>query len=99
LLACLAIGLAVYVTHLSFSELLVTVDTISEPNQKLQKLNSFYHKVTQLDQEQRVEAIKNPTKPFSAYIKETDTLLNLLQGLKELNWEDNLQENRFDSME
>jgi len=40
ILACLAIGLAMIATYISYDSLLIKVDELSVPNQKLKALNN-----------------------------------------------------------
>src|SRR5690606_24452577 len=99
ILTCLAIVFSILITRYTFTELLGTVNSFAEPNEKLQKLHSFYHQVTQLEQKQREESIQSPRKPFSSYINETDTLHSILYDLKNMEWNDDSQIVRLDSME
>jgi signal transduction histidine kinase/CheY-like chemotaxis protein len=99
LLAVAAILLAVGVTYLSFNGLLNTVDQLASPNEKLKKLNTFFQSVTQLDQQQRAEAIKNPRRPAAAFLAESKELILRIDTLKAMGWNDPQQVERFNAME
>lgn len=48
LLGFTGIALALSITYFSFSELMGTVDELSEPNKKLRSLNELFRKITVL---------------------------------------------------
>src|SRR5215203_5857915 len=91
LLACIAIALAVTITYLSFNNLLVKVDEISSPNTKLKVLNNLFEQITQLDQQQRADAIRNPGKPYRDYLNESKALLLSIDSLAAMAWENKKQ--------
>jgi signal transduction histidine kinase/DNA-binding NarL/FixJ family response regulator len=98
LLACIAIALAVTITYLSFNNLLAKVDEISTPNTKLNVLNNLFEKITQLDQQQRADAIRNPQKPYRAYLNESKILLLSIDSLVAMQWENEKQGERLNAM-
>ncbi len=92
-----AILLALGITHFGFREMLETVDEISTPNEKLIALNSIFQEITTLDQLQRAEAIRNPNKPFKAFLKQSQSLVDKVDSLKQMPW-DSTQEARLSSL-
>src|SRR6187402_285652 len=80
LLTCAAIGLALFTTYVSFDSLMIKVDELSAPNQKLRTLNNLFEQITQLDQRQRAEAIRNPRKPYRAFLRESQNLTATLDS-------------------
>lgn len=98
ILACLAIGLAMITTYISFDSLLVKVDELSVPNHKLKALNSLFEQITRLDQEQRADAIKNPNKPYRAFLQESKKLSTTIDSLSIMPWENNEQTERLLTM-
>jgi signal transduction histidine kinase/FixJ family two-component response regulator len=97
LLAAVAISLALAIARFSFRELMTTVENLSEPNEKLTKLNKLFEEITTLDQLQRAEAIENPRKPYESFIQQSASLRDLIDSLKLLPWETN-QWNRLEEM-
>jgi signal transduction histidine kinase/DNA-binding NarL/FixJ family response regulator len=98
LLTCLAIGLALFTTYVSFDSLLLKVDELSTPNQKLSTLNNLFEQITQLDQKQRADAIRNPDKPYRAFLLESKNLTATLDSLTQMNWEGSHQTTRLQAM-
>jgi len=98
LLACVAIAMAVTITYFSFNGLLDKVDELSIPNNKLKALNSFFERITRLDQQQRAEAIKNPGKSYGALLRESKALSATLDSLEAMEWEDIHQAERLGAM-
>jgi signal transduction histidine kinase/FixJ family two-component response regulator len=99
LLTFTAIVFALAITYFSFNDLLSTVDHLASPNEKLRKLNTFFQQVTQLDQQQRAEAIKNPQKPSEEFLRESKALLLRIDTLREMDWKDPQQIERMNAME
>lgn len=95
----LAIILALGVTYFSFRGLLNTVDQLASPNEKLKTLHQFFQNVAQLDQRQRAEAIQNPGKPYADFLKESKTLLLMIDTLQAMDWKDPHQVERLHAME
>jgi signal transduction histidine kinase/DNA-binding NarL/FixJ family response regulator len=98
LLTCAAIGLALFTTYVSFDSLLIKVDELSAPNQKLKILNNLFEQITQLDQKQRADAIRNPRKPYRVFRQESQKLTATLDSLSQLSWEDGHQKERLQAM-
>lgn len=98
LLACVAIGLALAVTYLSFNGLLDKVDELSNPNNKLKKLSHLFQQITRLDQQQRADAIKKPNKNYQEFLKESKQLVATIDSLNLMNWEDRRQMERLAAM-
>ena len=68
LLVFVAILLALGITRFGFREMMSTVDQLSAPNERLKALNRIFQEITRLDQLQRADAIKNPQKPYEAFL-------------------------------
>jgi signal transduction histidine kinase/CheY-like chemotaxis protein len=98
LLACVAIGLALIVTYFSFFGLLDKMDELSMPNSKLKTLNNLFEQITRLDQEQRADAIKNPSKSYKEFLQESKMLTSAIDSLRNMNWEDKRQIERLEAM-
>ncbi|PSR55561.1 hybrid sensor histidine kinase/response regulator [Adhaeribacter arboris] len=99
LIGAIAIGLAWIVTRVGFEEMLSTVNKLSTPNEKLKVVNTLFRSITQLDQLQRVQAIKNPDKPYAAFKKGSEYLVKTLDTLRNLSANNPLQVQRLDSMQ
>lgn len=80
-LACVAIALAVGTTYIGFNSLLDQVDELTVPNDKLRSLNNLFEQITQLDQQQRADAIRNPGKTYRAILQESKQLTATLDTL------------------
>ena len=99
LLTCVAIAMAMAITYFSFRSLLVTVDDLTAPNIKVKTLNNLFQQITQLDQKQRAEAILNPGRSYSKFLRETQTLTNTLDTLMQMHWGNEQQILRLKSMQ
>jgi signal transduction histidine kinase/CheY-like chemotaxis protein/HPt (histidine-containing phosphotransfer) domain-containing protein len=97
LLAVTAIVAALLLTRFSFDQMMETVDHLSEPNQKLVKLNKVFAEITMLDQQQRAEAIQNPQKPYKYFLDQSGFLHLMIDSLKMLPW-DSIQQKRLNSL-
>jgi signal transduction histidine kinase/CheY-like chemotaxis protein/HPt (histidine-containing phosphotransfer) domain-containing protein len=97
LFAFVAIILALGITHFSFREILNTVDELSAPNEKITILSRVFEEITTLDQLQRAEAIKNPQKPYKAFLNQSKSLSVMIDSLMLMSW-DTLQLERLRSM-
>ena len=98
LFACIAILLAVTTTYYSFHGLLDKVDELAAPNEKLKILNQLFEQVSQLDQQQRADAIKNPQKSHRAFLIENKSLVNTIDTLLQLCRDDSAQVYRLKEM-
>lgn len=96
-LAFVAIMLALGITHFSFREMLDTVDELSAPNEKITTLNRVFEEITTLDQLQRAEAIRNPRKPYKAFLNQSKSVSIMIDSLMLMSW-DSLQIERLRSM-
>jgi signal transduction histidine kinase/CheY-like chemotaxis protein len=98
LLALIAIGLALTITHFSFKEMMVTVGQLSTPNEKLIRLSKVFEEITMLDQHQRAEAIQNPTRPYKYFLDQSGFVHLMIDSLQMLPW-DSVQSERLESMQ
>lgn len=98
LLAVAAIALAVATTYFSFNHLLVKVDELSAPNSKLSALNGLFEEITKLDQQQRADAIRKPAKPHRAFLRESALLMNKIDSLQLMSWDNAEQLDRLEAM-
>ena len=92
-----AILLALGITRFGFQEMMTTVDQLSEPNEKLQSLNRLFQDITRLDQLQRADAIKNPRKPYDAFLTQSKSMVDKIDSLRLLPW-DTAQQKRLLTM-
>jgi signal transduction histidine kinase/CheY-like chemotaxis protein/HPt (histidine-containing phosphotransfer) domain-containing protein len=97
LMVFVAILLALGITHFGFREMMSTVDQLSVPNEKLKNLNKIFQEITRLDQLQRADAIKNPRKPYDAFLIQSKSMVDKIDSLRLLPW-DSAQQNRLLSM-
>ena len=97
LLVFVAILLALGITRFGFREMMSTVDQLSAPNEKLKALNRIFQEITRLDQLQRADAIKNPQKPYEAFLIQSKSMVDKIDSLRLMPW-DSAQQNRLLSM-
>jgi len=97
LLAVLAVVLATYISRDSFSDILGTVNELTEPNAKAVKLDNLFREIVTLDQEQRAEAIRNPQRPYKYFLDQTGYLQQLIDSLGQMSW-DSAQLRRINSL-
>jgi signal transduction histidine kinase/DNA-binding response OmpR family regulator len=97
LLVFVAILLALGITRFGFQEMMSTVDQLSAPNEKLKSLNRIFQEITRLDQLQRADAIKNPQKPYEAFLIQSKSMVNKIDSLRLMSW-DTAQQVRLLSM-
>lgn len=93
-LAFIAILLAFGISNFAFNNMLDTVDQLSAPNEKLSSLNRVFQEITTLDQLQRAEAIKNPRKPYKAFLNQSKEAMAMIDSLNFLPW-DSVQHERL----
>ncbi len=98
LLAVVAIALAAGTTYFSFNNLLTEVDELSAPNEKLLKINHLFESITQLDQRQRAEAIRNPLQPYRQFLRQSKALTSSVDSLLLYTWASNQQTQRIQTM-
>jgi signal transduction histidine kinase/FixJ family two-component response regulator len=96
-LAFMAILLALWIAHFAFRDVMDTVDNLSAPNEKLTVLNKVFQEITTLDQLQRAEALKDPRKPYHAFLNQSQSLLSMIDSLTAMPW-DSAQLIRISSM-
>ncbi|HEX6224628.1 MAG TPA: hypothetical protein VFZ52_09470, partial [Chryseolinea sp.] len=97
LLVFVAILLALGITRFGFREMMSTVDQLSVPNEKLKALNKIFQDITRLDQLQRADAIKNPRKPYEAFLIQSKSMVDKIDSLRLMPW-DTAQQQRLLSM-
>jgi signal transduction histidine kinase/CheY-like chemotaxis protein len=97
LLVFIAILLALGITRFGFREMMSTVDQLSAPNEKLKALTRIFQDITRLDQLQRADAIKNPQKPYEAFLIQAKSMVEKIDSLRLLPW-DTAQQTRLLSM-
>ncbi|MCD9014540.1 ATP-binding protein [Parachryseolinea silvisoli] len=95
--ALIAIMLALGITHFAFRTMLSTVDELSEPNEKLTALHTVFQEITTLDQLQRAEAIRNPYKPYRAFLSQSKTVAAQIDTILAMPW-DTAQHSRISEM-
>jgi signal transduction histidine kinase/CheY-like chemotaxis protein len=89
-LACFALFIAWSISKVVFKEMLVTVDDVSAPSQRLTLVNSISRKIGSLDQQQKGQAIRNPGN-YNKLFKESSQLRKLLDSLANLYPGDSIQ--------
>lgn len=87
LLVFVAILMALGIAHFGFSEMMQTVDKLSEPNVKLDALNTIFQEITSLEQTQRAQAISNPRNPYKIYLDQSKAFVNKIDSLRLLDWD------------
>ena len=97
LLVFVAILLALGITRFGFREMMSTVDQLSAPNERLKALNRIFQEITRLDQIQRADAIKNPQKPYEAFLIQSKSMVDKIDSLRLMPW-DSAQQNRLLTM-
>lgn len=90
-----AVIVALAVSYFGFNKMLLVVDELSVPNQKLKTLNNLFQRVAELEHQQRVEAIENPGKTDQAFLKQSNSLLVIVDSLTRMHWTDTLQPQRL----
>ncbi len=98
LIGVLAIGGAGLISKGGFSEMLQTVESLSEANPKLHIINNLFYRVTQLEQLQHAHAIENPTDSQNVFTPEVKSVLASIDSLKKLCENNPGQMARVDSM-
>ena len=94
LLVFVAILFALGITRFGFREMMSTVDQLSAPNEKLKSLNRIFQEITRLDQLQRADAIKNPQRPYEAFLIQAKSMVDKIDTLRLMPW-DSAQQNRL----
>ncbi|GAA0534197.1 ATP-binding protein [Chitinophaga japonensis] len=97
LAGCVALGLAWIVSRTAFREMLHTVKSLSEPNQKLRIVNTLFRDITQLDQLQKRQALLKANS-YKTFLNESKALRLSLDSLRMLYADNPAQQQRLDSM-
>jgi len=97
LLGCLALLLAWGVSKVAFQEMLITVENISAPSERLRLVNALSRKIGTLDQLQKKQAFDDPGN-YSKLFKESRQLRLLLDTLSSLYHTDSLQLERIETL-
>ena len=99
LLACMAVFLSLYISRVTFSNILETVDRISKPNNKIQLVNDLFRNVVNLDQLQRSQVLKPPADDDKdPFLGEAGHVQLLLDSLRNVSMGNRTQVARIDSM-
>lgn len=93
-----ALGLAYYVSRISFVELLGTVNKISTPDEKLRLVSKISRDILQQDQLQRSQLFLTNNKQYSGFVTESNTIIHSLDSLKMLYTNNTVQQQRIDSI-
>lgn len=97
LAGCIALGLAWIVSQTAFREMLHTVKSLSEPNEKLRIVNALFRDITQLDQLQKRQALLKANS-YQSFLDESKSLRQSMDSLRELYDDNSAQRVRLDSM-
>ncbi|MGV3505025.1 MAG: hybrid sensor histidine kinase/response regulator [Adhaeribacter sp.] len=98
LIGAVALALAWVVLRVGFREILVTVDRLSAPNEKLRIVNGLFHNITRLDQLQKAQALRNPEMPAGNFQQASRSLLLTIDTLRQMSAGNPAQLQRLDSM-
>ncbi len=94
-----AIVIALSISYFGLNKMLTVVYDLGAPNEKLKTLNNLYRKTTALNEQQRIDAIKNPNKPDRDFLNESNELLTILDSLIGMQWKDTIQLQRLREMQ
>lgn len=94
-----AVLIALSISYFGLNKMLTVVYDLGTPNEKLETLNNLYRKTTALNEQQRIDAIKNPNKPDRDFLEESNELLIILDSLVVMPWSDSLQVKRLNAMQ
>src|ERR1043165_7658012 len=83
-----AVIIAWSISYFGLNKMLTVVYDLGAPNEKLKTLNNLYRKTTALNEQQRIDAIRNPNKPDRDFIEESKELLVILDSLARMQWND-----------
>ena len=98
LCSSVALGLAYYVSRISFVELLGTVNKISTPDEKLRLVSKISRDILQQDQLQRSQLFLANNRQYNGFVTESDAIIHTLDSLKALYVGNAVQEQRIDSI-
>jgi signal transduction histidine kinase/FixJ family two-component response regulator len=94
-----AVLIALSISYFGLNKMLTVVYDLGTPNERLEILNNLYRKTTALNEQQRIDAIKNPNKPDRDFLGESNELLLILDSLVAMPWSDSLQVKRLNAMQ
>lgn len=93
-----ALTMAWFISRIAFSEMLNTVHSISNPDARIELLNSLFRDVTRLDQEQRNQALKNKNYSGQDVFNQSAKILNVMDSLASLYKDNHVQLARINEM-
>lgn len=93
-----AVVIALSISYFGLNKMLTVVYDLGAPNEKLKTLNNLYRKAAALNDQQRIDAIKNPNKPDRDFLEESNELLIILDSLVNMHWRDTAQLSRLARM-
>jgi signal transduction histidine kinase/FixJ family two-component response regulator len=93
-----AVVIALSISYFGLNKMLTVVYDLGTPNVKLKTLNNLYRKAAALNDQQRIDAIKNPNKPDRDFLEESNELLIILDSLIAMQWKDTVQVYRLEQM-
>lgn len=94
--SAVALGLAYVISRVAFDEMLVKVDKVSTPNEKLRLVSRISRDILQVDQLQRAQVLN--TTNYTGYAKESNDILRALDTLENLYSSHDVQSQRIDSI-
>ena len=97
-IAGIAIALSWIILRVAFGQVVVTIEEVSKPNDKLFLLNNLSNDITQIGQYQRKLILKNPTKTYPILLPESELLFKRLDTLRTLCTDNKLQLHHIDSI-
>ncbi|MFC3197756.1 ATP-binding protein [Parapedobacter deserti] len=92
-----ALGLAWGISRVAFTEMMDTVESITNPDPKLEMVSGISRDIMRLDQLQRSQAFSGNTA-YQSFTKESATIFASLDSLKELYQGSDIQQARVDSI-
>jgi len=98
-IAALSIALSWIISQIAFSRVVVSMEEVSKPNDKLLILNNLSNDITQIGQYQRKQILQNPTKSNPILLPETEQLIKRIDTLRMLCSENIAQLQQIDSIE
>jgi len=94
----IAIALSWIILRVAFGQVVVTIEEVSKPNDKLLLLNNLSNDITQIGQYQRKLILKNPTKSNPILLPESELLFKRLDTLRTFCTDNELQLHQIDSI-
>jgi signal transduction histidine kinase/FixJ family two-component response regulator len=93
-----AVVITLSISYFGLNKMLTVVYDLGTPNEKLKTLNNLYRKAAALNDQQRIDAIRNPNKPDRDFLEESNELLIILDSLISMQWKDTVQVYRLRQM-